>query len=192
MWTDKLHIVANSLHLVRTPCYLVLLHIKLVRSFWIHRSNEVLVCTVLSLHSAALVLFAPMEMKVLTHFRGRRRFLMLLLSAALSGTANQDTAACPSPASLKLLHHHSCPQLHTTVEQSTLHLPCILYDTFNYRLISMVCCVPGSSDSWMVPLFYLDIHQIDCRLHFWTYCTLIENDTLVCCAFSWCSNIMKL
>lgn len=117
---------------------------------------------ILSLHSAALVLFAPMEMKVLTHFRGKRQVPLAPLSAALSGTANQDTAARPSPASLKPPHHHSCPQLHMTVVQSSLHLPCILYDTFHYRPISMVCCVAGSSDLWMVPLFCLDMYQIDC------------------------------
>lgn len=65
---------------------------------------------------AELVLFAPVEMKDLTRFRGRRR---VPLSAAVSGTANQDTASCPSPANLKLSHHHGCPQLHTTGVQSS-------------------------------------------------------------------------
>lgn len=102
---------------------------------------------ILSLHAVALVLFAPMEIKVLTHFGERRRVPLAPWSAAVSGTANQDTAACPSPASLKLPHHHSCPQLHITVVQSSLHLPCILFDTFQYSQISVLRCIPRASDS---------------------------------------------
>lgn len=120
---------------------------------------------ILSLHSVALVLFAPTEIKVLTHFGERRRVPLTPWSAAVSGTANQDTAACPSPVSLKLPHHHSCPQLHITVVQSSLHLPCILFDTFQYSQISVLRCIPGASDSWIVPLFYHDMYQIDCSVN---------------------------
>lgn len=148
--------------LVRTQCYLVILQIKLVRIFWIHHSNEISVCTTFWVCIRQhLFYLCSWKWRFWPISEEGGEFLLLIWVLLYLGLLNQDTAACPSPAGLKLWHHHICPQLHITVEQSSLHLPCILYDTFHYRWISMVCCVPGFSDSWMVPLFYLDIHKID-------------------------------